>query len=294
MDPVTLALLLTVGTKAVKGIASGIQGRNAAERAEDFYGGLMTTAEERRAEAEAEYQRLREQGLPEYEIGSSYKKYLESAKADPVADYQRRIAAQQEAASLAALRGGGARALLGGLGGVIRTSADARERIEADSGKRLQDALKVYATAEQDVLSKQTSAEQDLYTQDLERAISAANAADLAIQNYQQGLYDANEQRIQANNQFLNTGIDVASTLLGHTEAFGGPGYNSGEKGMKVSKTPGPFSHATNPIHIVRNGRKIGEMTGGEVILNPDQEKKVASQSPYFRQLLRKFNQRNK
>ena len=68
--------------------------------------------------------------------------------------------------------------------------------------------------------------------------------------------------------------------------------FNDGGRGP-LSKTPGPFSHATNPIHIMRNGRKIGEMTGGEVILNPDQEKKVASQSPYFRQLLRKFNREN-
>ena len=73
--------------------------------------------------------------------------------------------------------------------------------------------------------------------------------------------------------------------------AYGGS-YNDGGK-RPLSKTPGPFSHATNPIHIMRNGRKIGEMTGGEVILNPDQEKKVASQSPYFRQLLRKFNREN-
>mgnify|MGYP003135274416 FL=1 len=34
--------------------------------------------------------------------------------------------------------------------------------------------------------------------------------------------------------------------------------------------TPGEFSHETNPIDIVRNEEKIGEMTGGEVIMPPD------------------------
>lgn len=44
-----------------------------------------------------------------------------------------------------------------------------------------------------------------------------------------------------------------------------------GEKGMKVQKTPGEFSHKTNPIDIMKDGKKVGEMTGGEYVINPDQ-----------------------
>ena len=99
-----------------------------------------------------------------------------------------------------------------------------------------------------------------------------------------------------------NSGVNLAESSTQSDYSFGGnefnpPSYQYDEDGGKypeLSKTPGAFSHATNPIHIMRNGRKIGEMTGGEVILNPDQEKKVATQSPYFRQLLRKFNRENK
>jgi len=54
--------------------------------------------------------------------------------------------------------------------------------------------------------------------------------------------------------------------------------------------TNGAFNHKSNPIDIIQKGNKIGEMTGGEVILNPKQQQAVASQSPYFRQLLKKFN----
>lgn len=54
--------------------------------------------------------------------------------------------------------------------------------------------------------------------------------------------------------------------------------------------TGGKFDHKTNPIDIVQKGRKIGEMTGGEVILNPKQQKKLSKESAYFRQLLKKFN----
>lgn len=54
--------------------------------------------------------------------------------------------------------------------------------------------------------------------------------------------------------------------------------------------TDGKFSHKTNPIDIVQQGRKVGEMTGGEVILNPSQQKKLSKESKYFRTLLKKFN----
>lgn len=54
--------------------------------------------------------------------------------------------------------------------------------------------------------------------------------------------------------------------------------------------TGGKFSHKTNPIDIIQAGRKVGEMTGGEVILNPAQQKKLSKESAYFRSLLKKFN----
>ena len=42
-------------------------------------------------------------------------------------------------------------------------------------------------------------------------------------------------------------------------------------EGKRIMKTPGEFSHSTNPIDIMREGKKIGEMTGGEFVINPDQ-----------------------
>ena len=54
--------------------------------------------------------------------------------------------------------------------------------------------------------------------------------------------------------------------------------------------TGGKFNHKTNPIDIVQKGKKVGEMTGGEVILNPTQQKKLSQESAYFRSLLKKFN----
>ena len=56
--------------------------------------------------------------------------------------------------------------------------------------------------------------------------------------------------------------------------------------------TGGKFDHKTNPIDIVQKGKKVGEMTGGEVILNPEQQKKLSQESAYFRSLLKKFNKK--
>jgi len=42
-----------------------------------------------------------------------------------------------------------------------------------------------------------------------------------------------------------------------------------------IQKTPGEFSHDDNPIDIVQEGAKIGEMTGGEYIFNPEQAEEM-------------------
>jgi hypothetical protein len=65
-----------------------------------------------------------------------------------------------------------------------------------------------------------------------------------------------------------------------------------------VRETPGEFSHKTNPIDIVRQGAKIGEMTGGELIFNPEQAGKMERMAAegdtelhrYMRGLFKKFN----
>lgn len=63
-------------------------------------------------------------------------------------------------------------------------------------------------------------------------------------------------------------------------------GFN---KGGKAKKTPGKFSHNKNPIDIVQQGDKIGEMTGGEYIFNPSQAKQLKSLSKKGNTPLHKF-----
>ena len=61
-------------------------------------------------------------------------------------------------------------------------------------------------------------------------------------------------------------------------------------KGGKAKKTPGKFSHKTNPLHIVSdNGSKVGEMTGGEYIFNPKQAASLRKHSKSGSSPLHKF-----
>ena len=273
--------------------------------------------------------------MPQYGVGSAFNEYLAMAKQDPAADMQRQIAAEQEASNIGALKAGGAKALLGGLGASQRQAARQRMSIEADSAKRQQSALAAYGAQQQRV--------QDLNTGIAQKLATSQFAAERGAEQYNRQL---EAQRKQAMGQALgalagqfgkgnfrglsfggnqnptedyassvdigtadlisNEVLDSEGNLMGYqTEdgstinpdvadyygAYGGFQGNQKNGGMI---TKGAFSHETNPIDIMQGGAKVGEMTGGEAILNPEQQKKVAKQSPYFRKLMREFAMKNR
>jgi hypothetical protein len=58
--------------------------------------------------------------------------------------------------------------------------------------------------------------------------------------------------------------------------------------------TQGAFNHDTNPIDLVQDGQKVGEATGGEYILNPEQAAAIAKQSSFAKNLFKKFERNAK
>ena len=98
---------------------------------------------------------------------------------------------------------------------------------------------------------------------------------------------------------------ETTRALLGENFNFEG-GLNATRKRVEekrnggVQKTPGKFSHAKNPIDIMKDGSKIGEMTGGEYIFNPRQASTLQSLSSkggsplhkYVKGLLKEFDTR--
>jgi hypothetical protein len=61
------------------------------------------------------------------------------------------------------------------------------------------------------------------------------------------------------------------------------------KNGGKAIKTPGAFSHNSNPIDVIKDGKKIAEMTGGEYIFNPKQSEKMRNLSEKGNTTLHKF-----
>jgi hypothetical protein len=280
-----------------------------------------------------------------YDVAQSYRTMLDRSRQDPVADALRAQQQRREASNVGALKAGGAKALIGGLGSVTQQSADAMSNIEADSFSRQQAALQTYGAQEQAAQDANTQKQLGLYEFDYGRAIGRGDEAEtkladvtaarqnlgrdtlsgllgMAGQTLGSGLFQhsdmlsMNAPTDMTPMQSINVGDAAAGGNTGGLAGFGsmsGPGAGelqylinqyqtasgyggggntggliTGEKGMI---TPGEFSHDTNPIHMMKDGAKVGELTGGEVVLNPKQEKKVAAESPYFRALLKKFKE---
>ena len=262
INPATLfKIIKTVGPVA----AQYFGGRNQATTEAEI-------AAERKADAEKQYEDL-VSNLPQFGVAGSMRQFLANAKQDPAADMNRQILAEQEASDVGALKAGGAKALIGGLTAAQRRNALGRMDVESRSCAQMQDALKSCAGAEQRAQDLQTAATRDIMEDQMKMAQEAAQ--------YGQDVEDYMRRQKQSAN------ITGLAGLLGSAEdIYEGIGSLFAEEGMM---TPGEFSHATNPIDIMQDGAKIGEMTGGEAVLNPEQQEKVAKQSPYFRKLMREF-----
>jgi len=339
----------------------------------------------------------------QYGVGDAWNQYLTASKQDKTADLQRQIASEQEATAIGALKSGGAKALLGGLGAAQRQAAKQRMGIEADSQARQQAALQQYAGVQQRAADQNVG----LAAQDLQRTQGLKDeselrkellrgekraAADERLMNILGGvnsvaglafgtakdgmavknLFSRNSSKaVKPDDLFagisesiseekakprytsvygtragsykttvqdrVGSGVatqdDLNNALTGTEEEdtsaadssrelrsrsfedalmdawvnrnrrdisltqdkYGGK-YASGG----VQKTPGEFSHAKNPIDIMKDGAKIGEMTGGEYIFNPRQASTLQSLaskggSPlhkYVRNLLKEFDKR--
>jgi len=330
----------------------------------------------------------------QYGVGDSWNKFLAASKQDKAADMARQIASEQEASTLGALKSGGAKALLGGLGAAQRRSSQQRMGIEADSQARQQSALQQYAGVEnrandlnvglanQDLLRVQGQMDQSKEEKELlrgeRRAAKDARVSgymDLASQflgkngakvpeyvdggskvgnflfgdkggrgklmkdGFQKGVEESKKNTrytsIRSKTGGYKTDLQDASNpvsqddvnealagskaaqderdatsatnraLLGENFNFEG-GLHATRKRVEekrnggVQKTPGKFSHAKNPIDIMKDGSKIGEMTGGEYIFNPRQASTLQSLSSkggsplhkYVKGLLKEFDTR--
>jgi hypothetical protein len=266
MDPITLSL---IGSAVGQGI-SAIGDARAAKREEEFYKGLQASGEQQAKELEK-----KRAGM--YGIGPTMRKYMQYAMQDPTADLQRQEALRQSGTAVGALKSGGARAILGGLGAQQQQAASTMAQIGADEYGRKTGAMKNVGTMEERLRQKQRG--------DIGADLGAARQQ---ASSGLQGAFMADQRRKAVGNQALAGLAEIGGQAAGaqsENPYFIGP--PEAKNGMK---TPGEFSHNSNPISLMQDGKKIGEATGGEYVLNPEQAKKIANQSKYAKMLFRKFD----
>ncbi len=287
IDPITLAALIKGGTALAKGISSSRalkkQSESEAERAE---------------QAITEGKLISEKGMKarqDYGLGPSYSELRQLVMQDPTSDYLRQQAQRQEAGQMQALASGGARALLGGTQSVAQSSMDRLAQISADEQIRKTKGLEAVGGAEQRVAEQRL---QDARTDlTLGRGLKAEGLAQR---------YAAEDLALAGRQAMTQSTIDAAGGALTGLAAGNGKfdgvdpellGMFMEDGGLVRGKTPGEFSHEENPIDIMQDGQKIGEMTGGEGVISPEDlgelEQKAGegntSLHKFVRQLIKKL-----
>lgn len=181
--------------------------------------------------------------------------------------------------------------------GIQAASADPRALAASLSGMQRGAAM-----AEQEAMGAQAQMQMQAT---LSRGAAEQQSTEM-MENRSQSDIARESQNLASARQAIGEGIggiagglgSIAGGMAGGGFGTAAAGLFGAEKGAKVPKTPGKFSHESNPIDIVRDGAKVGEMTGGEYILNPKQASDIksvvasgdkAKLHSYMKSLIKKF-----
>lgn len=244
--------------------------------AQTIYGGIQANR------ARKELERVRA-SAPVLETPSEYMKLYKEAFNNQMLERQMESIRSAAGSSIGALGQAGGRALLGGIQDVARQSAEQSQQAVDKQQLRQMGALQQLGAANERTMQMKEGRFQ--------------NELGMA-----QGFYDAALQNIASGIGAMGKGAMYAFSEKKKTGEEGGGEEGGGEDFKKggVIKTDGKFSHEDNPIHMVQDGEKVGEMTGGEYIFNPEQMSKIktlSKSSPerltkYIRSLIKKFEKK--
>jgi len=213
---------------------------------------------------------------------SEYADLIQQARASEISKRRLDEINKTMATSTAALQQAGARGIIGGIGAVTAAGAGAKTQALSQQQAEIMQAM-----------SAATRGAEFQRRRDVDRQTREENLAMAAIQAGQENIIGGVGDVMQAG---LSYGQASAEGLLKDSAAQPSlkpkksqvtdvieddqdiNDYNwevVANNGAKVKKTPGKFSHKSNPIDIMKDGAKIGEMTGGEYIFNPSQAKSM-------------------
>ena len=258
IDPITLALIAS-GAQAAAGIGKTAFGLSQKKR------GRQALASAYEAPT----------GKP-----SEYAELLKQARASDIAQRRLDEINRSMASSTAALQQSGSRGVIGGIGAV--TEAGSR----AKTGVLSQQQAEIMRALERGTIGGEYERQRQVSRQNIEES-RAQRAIEGGIANIAGGLGDIGQAAITGVEAYTAAqeaskpadSINIYNGMLTEEEQAEEESEmereRTAKKGMKVQKTPGTFSHETNPIDIMQQGAKIGEMTGGEYIFNPKQAKQM-------------------
>ena len=270
IDPATLALIAR-GAQTVAGIGTAVFGASQRKKGQQ----ALSTAYEAPT------------GKP-----SEYAELLKQARASDLA--QRRIDEinRSMASSTAALQQAGSRGVIGGIGAVTEAGSRAKTDVLSQQQAEIMRAL------ERGTVGGEYERRRQIDRQNQERAM-AQRAIEAGITNVSGGIGEATEGAlgfIESYSDLQDGGqedMKIEKGLVSEEEQAKREDLITrgliAEKGMKVQKTPGTFSHSKNPIDIMQKGAKIGEMTGGEYIFNPKQANQMKKLAGSGKTELHKF-----
>lgn len=283
MDPMTLALI-------AKGIISGAEA----------VGGMVQSKK-----AKAEYEELKKKGVPKMSTPQEYYELYRKAQLDKGMQLEQAQIQNTMASSLAALERGGSRSLIGAAPSVMAQTSNDMAKAAQAGYEREAAALEKLADArlQANRFNLETSAQQ--YALDKQAAATAFTSGRQTMSNAFGDLASTGVEladlypdlKIGGNRSSVDTNdtSNVYNTSASDRRSSGLPFYSGG-----AIKTPGKFSHDTNPLHVLNNqGKKVAEVTGEEVLVfNPSQVKSLYKESEKgntnlhrkVRSLLKKFN----
>jgi gas vesicle protein len=252
----------------VGGIIGGIAGLGQA-----IYGGIE--ANKAKKEMERIQKTAPDLNAPISTPSEYFKAYKEAYDQD-IMNRQMESIKSGLAGTTEALAGAGGRALLGGIGAATQQAQRQTQGIADIQQQRQAEALQGLAAAQERTRGLQENRLGMKEARFQNQLQMAQGARDAAVQTIAGGIGNIGSAAIYGfddtdfggynNPDPTRQGFSKKARDLRKADRLAAM-----EEGGKVMKTPGEFSHKTNPIDIMRNGKKIAEATGGEYIFNPKQ-----------------------
>jgi hypothetical protein len=303
MDPITMSLLVAQGVAGLGKTGYGLYQQRAGRS------GLAGVQEASRMKP------------------AEYAEMLKQAKSGQAVQQRIDAINKSLATSTEALQQSGSRAVIGGIGKVVDAGTGATNQLLAQQQRDIMSALGASATGSERQINRDTQREMiqrqgfqnainagvqntvgglsDIgrtigYGASMSNKKTGSDSQDFLDFEMKNPLEEATIP--QVGDPLIEGGVDTAAiaemykptsspmidlTLEEEEAARRAISQMNNFKYGGMMQTPGEFSHDTNPIHMIQDGEVIGEMTGGEYVLNPKQAKAISKESKFFRNLLK-------